>query len=104
MKKAVRLVPFAFEKSDAKEKYGGENVFSAMMGRPSLRYTATMVYNCDMQGGEQPEETIAVENEVLHSPWSSLPDEVFEEVGGAQLWRGARLVHAQAPRRAGGGN
>jgi hypothetical protein len=40
---AVRLVPFAFEKSDAKEKYGGENVFSAMMGRPSLRWGATLL-------------------------------------------------------------
>lgn len=41
---AAKLLPFAFEKSDAKEKYGGENVFSSMMGGRSLRLTGEMVY------------------------------------------------------------
>ena len=34
---AMRLLPFSFEKSDAKEKWGGENIFSALTGSPSLR-------------------------------------------------------------------
>ena len=34
---AAELLPFAFEKSDAKEKYGGENIFQGMMGGRSLR-------------------------------------------------------------------
>ena len=34
---AATLLPYAFEKSDAKEKYGGENVFSVVMGGRSLR-------------------------------------------------------------------
>ena len=34
---AAILLPYAFEKSDAQEKYGGENVFSAAMGGRSLR-------------------------------------------------------------------
>ena len=34
---AVDLLPYAFEKSDAKEKYGRENVFTVAMGGRSLR-------------------------------------------------------------------
>ena len=34
---AVDLLPYAFEKSDAKEKYGGENVFNVALGGRSLR-------------------------------------------------------------------
>jgi hypothetical protein len=37
------LIGYAFEKSDAQEKYGRENVFAAMMGGRSLRFTATQV-------------------------------------------------------------
>ena len=41
---ALPLIPYAFEKSDAKEKYGSENVFEVAMGGRSLRFTAEMVY------------------------------------------------------------
>ena len=34
---ASKLIRFGFEKSDAKEKYGSENWFSAAMGGRSLR-------------------------------------------------------------------
>ena len=34
---AAELLPYAFEKSDAKEKYGGENVFALVTGGRSLR-------------------------------------------------------------------
>lgn len=32
LKAAVKLLPYAFEKSDAQEKWGGENVFAVAMG------------------------------------------------------------------------
>ena len=34
---AAELLPYAFEKSDAQEKYGGENVFAFVTGGRSLR-------------------------------------------------------------------
>ena len=34
---AAELLPEAFEKSDAQEKYGGENIFQAAVGGRSLR-------------------------------------------------------------------
>ena len=34
---AAELLPYAFEKSDAKEKYGGENIFALVTGGRSLR-------------------------------------------------------------------
>ena len=34
---AVDLLPYAFEKSDAQEKYGRENVFNVALGGRSLR-------------------------------------------------------------------
>jgi hypothetical protein len=37
LKKAMLLVPYAFEKEDAKEKWDGEHAFSMLMGKPSLR-------------------------------------------------------------------
>ncbi|KAJ3061850.1 hypothetical protein HK102_008962, partial [Quaeritorhiza haematococci] len=43
------LPPFAFEKSDAKEKYGSENVFSVLMGGRSLRYTGEQIYGTGVQ-------------------------------------------------------
>ena len=34
---AAQLLPETFEKSDAQEKYGGENIFQAAVGGRSLR-------------------------------------------------------------------
>ena len=39
MDKAATLLPYAFEKDDAKEKYGGENFFAGAMVGKSLRHT-----------------------------------------------------------------
>lgn len=49
---ASGLLGFAFEKSDAQEKYGGENVFSAVMGGRSLRATAELVYGSSCMTGD----------------------------------------------------
>jgi len=46
---AGKHVCFAFEKSDAKERWGGENVFAAMTGGRSLRLTAEAVYGNSAQ-------------------------------------------------------
>lgn len=43
LRKAAGFVGFAFEKSDAKVRWGSENFFNAMMGGRSLRYTAERV-------------------------------------------------------------
>jgi hypothetical protein len=48
--KAIGLVIYAFEKSDAKEKYGGENVFSAFWGGRSLRATGETIYGSSVTG------------------------------------------------------
>jgi hypothetical protein len=40
---ACNFAGYAFEKSDACERWGEENYFAAMMGGRSLRFTATKV-------------------------------------------------------------
>lgn len=51
LEKAKKLLGFAFEKSDAQEKYGSENVFSVLMGGRSLRATAEQVYGRSCMNG-----------------------------------------------------
>ena len=51
-RKADGLLPWAFDKEEAREKYGGENIFSAVTsGKPSLRYTAAHIYDFTVTGG-----------------------------------------------------
>ena len=45
---------YAFEKQDAREKYGNENVFSPMMGGRSLRFTGEMTYGSSVTGLYEP--------------------------------------------------
>ena len=52
---AENLLPYAFEKEDAKEKYGGENIFSMLTGGRSLRAVAGIIYgktSVDSMGSE----------------------------------------------------
>jgi hypothetical protein len=54
---ASGLLPYAFEKSDAKEKYGSENKFAGLLGRRSLHSTAELVYGrAFMEPGPDPED------------------------------------------------
>lgn len=53
---AKRFVVCAFEKSDAQERWGSENVFAAAMGGRSLRWTATKVYGSEITEEEESEE------------------------------------------------
>jgi len=91
---SAELLCFAFEKSDAKEKYGGENVFSCFTsGRPSLRMTGEVVYGCScMSPFDRPSYDTAVgSEEVANTDAKRLFDEgksaLFTDVGGAAAWR-----------------
>lgn len=106
--KASRHIRFAFEKSDADEKYGSENIFSGAMGGRSLRFTAELVIGSPSMCGSAKDplaesllarinsgarEAIkfalgAAEDETLAA--SALPVSArtfFDDVGGAPHWR-----------------
>lgn len=90
LKHAAPGLGFAFEKSDAKEKYGGENVFNAMMGGRSLRYTAEIALGSGVQAHDAPEfeDTEAQALEALTQAARG-DDKVawLDKIGGAQAWR-----------------
>jgi len=58
---APSYVPYAFEKSDAQERWGGENVFSAAMGGRSLRFTGTKVHGRGVSEGEEAKDSLEQE-------------------------------------------
>mmetsp|Transcript_23349 Transcript_23349/g.51845 ORF Transcript_23349/g.51845 Transcript_23349/m.51845 type:complete len:275 (+) Transcript_23349:13-837(+) len=110
------LLGYAFEKSDAQEKYGRENVFLAMMGGRSLRFTATQVYGCGPEYGSEPDEASQQRiEEVLQQVGPLCAPEahndnavaaidshstVFEKVGGSELWKAFLLrLEAELPNR-----
>eukprot|EP00435_Cladocopium_sp_Y103_P067677 s282_g30.t1 len=102
---AVGLLPFAFEKSDAQEKWGSENVFNAMMmGGRSLRFTGELIYGTGvMQQFETDPEHQRLEDHVFQSaprqPSSRCfqqAAELFTEVGGHEGW--LRLLQALASK------
>ena len=91
------LLNYAFEKSDAGDKYGRENVFSAMMGGRSLRFTAECIYGSsavagsDGITGNDHRPTLA-ELARLQSlvdsgmEWNS-NNPLFKDVGGFDVWK-----------------
>lgn len=95
---AAPMLRFAFEKSDAQEKYGGENIFTAALpgGGRSLRFTAEAIYGSScMAGGRQTVEHEAMEEAVQGQPDDMLweegdngPDEPdpLRHVGGRRAW------------------
>lgn len=96
LKTAAGLLPYAFEKSDAKEKWGGENVFTAVTGGRSLHYTAEVVYgtSCMYGGGGIEEgddgEALQEMSEQVEGNWKRLvlgDGELFADVGGVQAWK-----------------
>ena len=81
---AVGLLPYAFEKSDANEKYGGENVFSAAMGGRSLRFTGELVYGTGVMGADVEDP---LTDELREKTYDRLTAEALcEEVGGKEAW------------------
>jgi len=88
---AGNFVCFAFEKSDAKERWGGENVFAAMMGGRSLRHTAEVVYRSSCQSEDmspQHRRAFRLVRQRGDGPRTSLgvPQEVLAQVGGVAAW------------------
>jgi len=90
---AAGLLPYAFEKSDAKEKWGGENVFAGAMGGRSLRYTGEVVYgsSCMGTGEVEDERDLGELEEEVTGNWGKLigadGGAVFAEVGGVDAWK-----------------
>lgn len=86
---------YAFEKSDAQDKYGGENVFSVATGGRSLRYTAERVYGHGMSAMEEPTELYErTENEVnaaLRGGFGGPAARAafWAEIGGFDVWQAA---------------
>ena len=86
---ASQFVCFAFDKSEAQARWGGENVFAALMGNGrSLRYTAEMVYGTSCQQQSSVEERDAAEDSIFHGPEGS--DDYLNavrEIGGTDAWK-----------------
>lgn len=93
LKVAAKFVVFAFEKSDAQERWGSENVFSAMMGGRSLRFTAEKIYGSNIQeGGDSPEAEQAGEDA------ESERKSILNEIGGSEVWSQFLIDLAQTRR------
>ena len=87
LRKAAQLLNFAFEKSDAKDKWGGENVFST---RPSLRRTAELVYgsSCMVQSSYEANDAAAQQDAMEMAARRFLVDKtVCQDVGGQVIWK-----------------
>ncbi|KAJ3126493.1 hypothetical protein HK098_007475 [Nowakowskiella sp. JEL0407] len=97
------LLKFAFEKSDAQDKYGRENYFSAMMGGRSLRATGEVIYQspCHLGGYDDHDseerkafrkEKKRLENAIKRLNWNNGDEALFKDVGGFELWKGLLSV------------
>lgn len=63
LKVAATYAGFAFEKSDAQERWGSENVFEGAMGGRSLRYTGTQIYRSEITDIDSAEEHLRADRE-----------------------------------------
>lgn len=94
LQQAAKLLPYAFEKEDAKDKWGRENIFSAMLGGRSLRFTGEVVYGYSCVYGSASSEDAAAHNEVYKQveqvSWQRLVaadhSSLFADVGGVEAW------------------
>lgn len=86
---AKGLLRFAFEKSDAQEKYGNENVFAIATGGRSLRYTGEVVYGSSVMSMEESSDMEDMEDEVQQQKGQ---EKVFMDVGGVAAWKEAGLI------------
>ncbi|GAB4817278.1 hypothetical protein N2152v2_004324 [Parachlorella kessleri] len=91
---ATQELPYAFEKSDAKAKWGGENVFRPFLGGRSLRFTgeAVMGSSCMEPGAQSKEEQqvarqVRKQGRAVHQELSGVEEALFTEVGGGAAWR-----------------
>ena len=93
LKVAPKYIAFAFEKSDAKDRWGSENYFNAQLGGRSLRFTGTIIYGSpvDRPGMSEVHERTLDDVE-------SKEAEMYDEVGGVAAWDALVLDLAQNPR------
>jgi hypothetical protein len=91
---AAELVTSAFDKRDAQDKYGRENVFAGMLGGRSLRYTATLVYGDIGAGASDAAASIRrdragvqTRDPQLKGGESSPAGTFFADIGGVAAWR-----------------
>lgn len=80
---AVQFIPFAFTKSDAKERWGSENIFMGAMGGRSLRFTGTGIYNSPFGASLGPSnDEVTATADILKNKV-----DVQNQVGGEDSWR-----------------
>jgi hypothetical protein len=81
-KVAAKFVCFAFEKSDAKERWGSENVFQVLTGGRSLRATGEDIYNSAINEFVDSKEATKARKDAVNPS-----NKVFLEVGGEEVWK-----------------
>lgn len=81
LESAAGFVAFAFEKSDAKKRWGSENVFEAQMGGRSLRFTGIEIYRSDVDKPIDSQEYLDAERQVQANKAA-----VQNQVGGTAAW------------------
>lgn len=83
LKEAPKHISFAFEKSNAKERWGYENYFDAEMGGRSLRYTAEKIYKSNVQ-----QQGNSLEHSRVQCNVSDYEEDLQAQNGGVDLWKG----------------
>lgn len=81
LKSAPDYIVFAFEKSDAINRWGSENYFNGVMGGRSLRYTGTKIYKSEVEKDENSMEHDKVEEEARANAVK-----FQEQLGGIDAW------------------
>ena len=87
--KALDLIGYAFEKSDAQEKYGSENVFAAMTGGRSLRFTAEAIYGTSTMSPAVSAKYTALKKQATHRGVFANAG-FFNDIGGCEAWKAFR--------------
>lgn len=82
---APRWIIYAFEESDAQERWGSENVFQAQMGGRSLRHTAMDVYGLGPDAFDVTKEELRARDDA--EAWAYENVAASEEVGGPAAWQ-----------------
>ncbi|KAJ3359448.1 hypothetical protein GGF32_009374 [Allomyces javanicus] len=87
LEQADDLLVYAFEKADAQEKYGSENVFAELTGGRSLRATGVAIYAFGPNGEPASAEFKAAQRKYPDD--NTLFDDAtrFARVGGIDKWR-----------------
>jgi len=99
---AAELMPFAFDRDDARSKYGREDVFYGILGigsGRSLRYTAALIWGFDLasSANDSAEGQRVAADVKAAAPgaggalkwgvtYAEYKPELFDEVGGAAAW------------------